>query len=458
MQLGVIQKLISVFETVFHQLGARASMETIERLAVIVHKVMTFQSRSYHTLNHVFGLLNPADPIQSLAALYHDVVYYQVDMGILPEVRAVIAPYIQERNGEVYLADNVAATDELFALTLAVFDFKLGQRLTPFTGLNEFLSALMLNEGLAAYLSVKDLLHVTVCIEATIPFRRADHFEQCEARLRALNEPLRLALTPAEIETALTRAVTFANKDVESFARADIGQFLDDTWKLMPEMNAQLRERGVYTVRDYRQALQKAEAFMSVLNPDAVFHRYRDVPAEDIYQQMQHRAQVNVTLSREYLRIKLLAVAIIEALAEETGGEAPLSLFMGDLPQAGALRMQLYDFLPKLPPPAWVDSNDMIYRLLEVGRVSEIDFDLKNSPLSLFVYKSLPPARLEQLFALAKTMFNGQLTHHDFLADIEQPVLAAIAKACAAMVVTRREKLLAYARQTNWSPQQTTTN
>jgi hypothetical protein len=211
-------------------------------------------------------------------------------------------------------------------------------------------------------------------------------------------------------------------------------------------------------MRDYRQALQKAEAFMSALNPDTVFHRYRDAPTEDVYRQMRHRAQVNVALGCEYLRVKLLAVAIMEALAEETGGEAPLSLFMGDLPQAGVRTMQLYDFLPKLPPPAWVDSNDMIYRLLEVGRVSEIDFDLKNSPLSVFIYKCLPPEQQRQLFERAKAMFDGQLTYRDFLAAVGQPVVAAIAKACAAMVVTRREKLLAYAGQTNWSPQHTTTN
>jgi hypothetical protein len=459
MQLGMIQKLITVFETVFHQLGARASLETIERLAVTVHKVMTTQSRSYHTLNHVFGLLNPADPIQSLAALYHDIVYYQVDMGILSEVRAVIAPYIQERNGEVYLTENVAASDELFALTLAVFDFKLGQRLAPFAGLNEFLSALMSNEGLADYLPVKDLLHVTVCIEATIPFREAgahgqNYFDQLETRLQTINEQHQLGLSHTEIETMLTRAVLFANKDVESFAHADVGQFLDDTWKLMPETNAALRVRGVYAIRDYRQALQKSEAFLSALNPETVFHRYRAAPPETVYRQMAQRAHENVTLGRAYLRIKLLAVAILEALAEETGGEAPMSLFLGDLPHVGERAMQLYDFLPKAPLPAWVDDDNMIYKLLEVGRMSESEFDLKNSPLSLFIYKSLPPARIQQLFELAKAMFNGRLTPRDFLAAVEQPIVAAIAKACATMVKTRREKLLAYAGQTNWSSHQ----
>ena len=444
MQLGMIQKLITIFDEAFRQLRAHVSAGQLEHLAVTVHKAMTFQSRIYHTLDHVFSFLDTADPIRSLAALYHDIIYYQVDAGILPEIRAVIAPYIREEQNDIYIADHVPDADRLFALTLAVFDFKAGHKLSLTAGLNEFLSALLMNEGLAGLMSEKDLLSMTVCIEATIPFRGQGHWAALEQRLRAINERFALAWTAADIEAALKRAVLFANKDVESFADDDVGRYLDGTWKLMPETNTALRVQGTYLIRDYRQALQKVEAFLSVLNPNVIFSRYRDVPAADAYAHMAQRAHVNTTIGRDYLRIKLVTTATLEALAEATGGEAPLSLFMGDLPQLGERAMRLEDFLPTLNKPAWIEPDDMVYALLETGRMSETDFDLKNAPLTLFLYKSLTPSQRNHLFDLARQMFAGQLPPSDFLTAIEHPTLAAVAQACAAMVFTRKEKLMAY--------------
>ena len=50
----------------------------------------------------------------------------------------------------------------------------------------------------------------------------------------------------------------------------------------------------------------------------------------------------------EYLRVKLVAQAILEALAELTGGDAPLTLFMGDLPHEGVAPPRLEDYCRRL--------------------------------------------------------------------------------------------------------------
>ena len=97
-------------------------------------------------------------------------------------------------------------------------------------------------------------------------------------------------------------------------------------------------------------------------------------------EQMVQRAGRNIETAREYLRIKLVAQAILEALAELTGGDAPLTLFMGDLPHEGARPQRLEDFLPDTPIPGWVEVETPVYKLLAAGRRGELGFDLKTAP------------------------------------------------------------------------------
>ena len=92
--------------------------------------------------------------------------------------------------------------------------------------------------------------------------------------------------------------------------------------------------------------------------------------------------------------------------------------------------------------PAWVDADSDLYRLLAVGRVSEASFDIKNSPLALFLYKSLRPEQIQSLLAAAREMFAGRLPPEAFLAQVDSGVVAAVARACAVLVYTRRDKLL----------------
>jgi len=61
----------------------------------------------------------------------------------------------------------------------------------------------------------------------------------------------------AEIEDTIVGAVVFANRDVDSFAEKDASVFLDGTWKLLPETNVALRSGRIYSIKDYRLALQK---------------------------------------------------------------------------------------------------------------------------------------------------------------------------------------------------------
>src|SRR5262249_51744225 len=148
--------------------------------------------------------------------------------------------------------------------------------------------------------------------------------------------------------------------------------------------------------------------------------------------------------AREYLKLKILATLIIEALAKATGGDAPFSLFLGDIPREGVSIKRLEYFLPDIDAPAWVDHNSIIYHLLEAGRSCETSFDMKNSPLSLFLYKAMPPEKIAATLLRAQEFYDGRLSAHDFLMELDPEVVQPIARASSIMVFTRRQALLAY--------------
>jgi hypothetical protein len=447
MLVGTIQKLIALFNEAFQELDVDVPLDKLERLAVRVHSAMTVQTRIFHTLEHVFNFVDPANPIRTLAALYHDIVYYQVDMGFSPEVYTIISPYIRRKDNNFYVADKIAPGDRVIWLTLDAFDLRPGQLLSSVDALNEFLSAVVMNKELEGIIVEKDLLRMTLCIEATIPFRGRNengesHFEVLERRLHHIAEKYDIDLTTTEIETAVKMAVIFSNKDIENFSERDPARFLDNTWRLLPETNVALRAHSVYSIKAYRHALSRMEGFLNDLNPDDVFNRYRGAPPEEEYDHMVQCARRNIVTAREYLRIKLLASATLEALAEVTGGDAPMSLFMGDVPKEATSLKRIENYLPEVKPGPWVDRSSIIYRLLESGRASESGFDTKNSPLALFIYKSLEPDKLSHALDLAKGMFADTVTPEAFLAGVEPFIIVAISRASAQMVFTRREVLL----------------
>jgi len=95
--------------------------------------------------------------------------------------------------------------------------------------------------------------------------------------------------------------VRVANGDVRNFAEEDPASFLDETWKLLPEMNPALQS-GSYTIRQYRTALCKMEGFLSALAPRRVFHQWRGVPDDATYRAWLTAAGINLDVAVRYLR------------------------------------------------------------------------------------------------------------------------------------------------------------
>jgi hypothetical protein len=449
MPSGTIHRSIHLLRAALEDLGAQVPLREMERLAIMINEAMTAGARSFHTPEHVFDLVDPGNPHTTLAALFHDLVYYQVDLGFIPQIAEAVQASIETRDGQLWLPPNRPSEDRSLAICMAIFGFRPGEQLSPFGGMNEFLSALVMHRKLSGVLRDRDLIPATACIEATIPFRKPDKdgrtpAEQLEVRLRKASEELRLGLSQKTIEQTVQWAVTFANRDVANFSEKEVTRFLDNTWKLLPETNPSLRTQGVYSIKSYRVALQKMNGFLRALDPATIFAHYHGAPPTGEYREMVARGERNVVTAREYLGIKLLTAAVLEALAEISGGDTPVSLFMGDI---GAQKKgnKLEDYLPEYTPPAGTRLDQTLYDLLAHGRASASSFDLQNSPLSLYIYLHLGADGFRDFLEAAQKMFSGSLSPRAFLDSLPGEMVAAVAEGCAQMAFTRSEELFRYA-------------
>lgn len=442
MAQGMIHRLLALFMDAAEGMGLRCECAELERLAVTVHRVMSYQSRQFHTLEHVFGFLGAADHETTLAAAFHDLIYYQVDDGLPPDLGSLLEPYLERDSAGIRLAPPGPSGDPAYGDCLAVFGFRPGQALQPFTGLNEFLSALVMMKVLENLTPRGTRIAIAACIEASIPFRGVDAQgrgvgEALEARLAALGNVDGIA-------AMIHRAVAFANADVKDFAMADPGLFLSNTWKLLPESNPALRQKGAFLVREYRIALSKMLGFFRSLHPDRIYREYRGVPEPAALARLREAAGRNLECADAYLRAKLVAVALIEAVSEVSGGDAPMALFMGDIPQGGVDVESLVSFLPPVSAPPWIRADDAVYRLLKDGRLAESPFDLRNSPLTLHLHNRLPPEAWEARLEASEAYFAGRLSAEGMILGFDPAVRADFFRACGHMIPTRRAVLEAW--------------
>src|SRR3954462_12579580 len=136
-----VHEIVNALWNALHTLGTSADTRDIERWGFSIHAALSAAGREFHNHDHVVDLLADGDPLEVIAALYHDAVYIQVDQGPPRSMRDEIAPLLaQGADGWRILP---GAAGPLTGDVLAVFDRKVGEIVTPTTGLNEFASALV---------------------------------------------------------------------------------------------------------------------------------------------------------------------------------------------------------------------------------------------------------------------------------------------------------------------------
>ena len=446
---GTIHRTVFLLKEALESMSVRMRISNIERISLMVNKAMSSQARSFHTSEHIFNLADADKPIQTLAALFHDIVYFHIDKGFIEEIEMLLDPYIVVKADSVFLKKKIPNEDEAITLNLAIFGFKAGDELPAFGGMNEFLSSVVMAKALQGTIDTESVLKVAACIEATIPFRGPDETgkspaEILFARLEVINKDRSIGVTDEELVEAVKESVIFANRDVENFAENRVALFLDNTWKLLPETNPSLRTTGIFTVLNYRIALQKMEGFLGFLDPDRIFSCFRSVPLPKVYDKLVKRATRNVIAARDYLGIKLLTTGILEAIAMISGGDAPIALFMGDVSD----KEEIAKFENMLPVNGKKGSMSSTIRdLLAQGRNSSTDFDLKNSPLANYLYSNLTMKTYGDYLQNAKAMFDNKMKPKKFLDNLPKKLILPVVKACSEMAFTRRKSLSDYIQQ-----------
>lgn len=446
MTIATINRFISLFSDAFANLSVQVPVADLERLAMLIHHSMDHGRRTYHTSTHVLDMCEGMNPRQVLAILFHDIVYYQLDDGYPKLADALLEPVVRVDRDilEVRLIDG---SDKGYTLCTGLFGFKAGQALPLYNGMNEFLSAVVATRTLEPYLPLKDIIAIVACIEATIPFRMAsaagrDTLDVLADRVSAVSQALGLRLAAAEIDRMVTDAAVMANRDMASFSEADPGRFLSTTWLLIEESNAPLAAVGIYSIQEYRGALSRMEKFLGSLNSDSIFQSYRGTPGEVEFGVLRAAARRNVEFACRYLRMKIVGIALVEALALATGGDCPVSMLLGDIRSPYGKPDRVEDFLPPVPTDE-ANLDTQLLEVLEKGRAIESASDLTDSPIAAFSYRSLGAEGAELALEQAKKMFVGELTARAFLGGQDREMVRALTRACARIALSRTDALLA---------------
>jgi hypothetical protein len=438
MAIATINRFIALFADAFKALSTDVPMADVEGLAMLIHHSMDQGRRVYHTSTHVFDVCAGMNPRQVLAALFHDLVYYQVDGGF-PRLATALLEGVVRIEKDALVLTAIEEGDAGLALCADLFGFKAGQTLPLYGGLNELLSAVVATRLLHRHLPLPDLIAIVACIEATIPFRGRNATDVLADRVRDVSRASGMPAAESEIANVVTDAVVLANRDVGSFSEAEPATFLATTWLLIEETNAPLAAVGVYSIREYRHALSRMEQFLGALDPDHVFHRYHDTPGEAELAALAAAARRNLAFAGDYLGAKIVAIAIVEALALVTGGDCPVSMFLGDIRSPYGRPDRVEDFLPPLSSTAPVDSKLM--GVLEKGRARESSSDLSTSPLTAFIYRWLGPDDVRHALLRAKQMFAGELAALDFLTGLDRAMVRAVTQACGRIALSRSHAL-----------------
>jgi len=431
------------------QLGGRVDLPKLEQIAELIIQTMRGPWRYFHTSEHIFEVGGSVDPIEVLAALFHDLVYVQVDQGVSFNISSALSPFVKEVRSQLVIRDETELPDDaMYQLVASVFGFIPGKALSPFAGQNEFLSGVIAAKCLEDFLPPSTIAEIVACIEATIPFRPVSPrgltaIELLYQRLISANRDFNFGWSDAQTVGIVKRAVRLANRDVENFASPNSSNFLDNTWNLMPETNHELTNVNSYTVGGYRRSLQKMEGFLNFLKPELVFQQFMQEPDDEAYANLIARTRKNIAVAKLYLGIKLITIALLEALSYRLGRDIPLSTMMGELRAPGFPTSVLEDYLPnkQIAYPLESQLQREVLDLLEIGRNQESPYDIKNSPVSTFIIKSIGFAETEKFLKKAHEFFAGHISSEEFLSYCAPDVIDTITAGVMKLFDSRKRAL-----------------
>lgn len=427
-------------------LGGDAASPRLVDMAELVIQSMSGPWRSFHTPEHIFEVGAGGAPVEVVAALFHDVVYVQVDSGIPVNLARHLAPFVRENAQGLVIDPMDDAPAEDLELVMTLFGFERGQVLPLVAGLNEFLSALLAVRVLEGVLPKAVCAQIAACIEATVPFRSVQpDGKSCSQglleRLTLANKNHALGLDDASCMETVRMGVRVANRDIGNFASEHPREFLNNTWNLIPETHHDLANIHTYTVKGYRISLQKMEGFLGFLQPPAVFRQFAQEPSDPEHQRRLGLTSRNLEVARLYVRLKLLSIALLESLSQSLGEQVALSSIMGKLPGKVDFPIQFENYLPRIasPYPAQNEHELIVMDLLETGRSADSVHDARHSPVASYLVKSMGILVCMQLLEQARGFFAGKLSGEALLSHAPPDVVQGLRGAMAQVFERRAE-------------------
>jgi hypothetical protein len=423
------------------KLSNRATPLDYERLAVLLHDVMSARWRSYHTTAHLFDVCSRLkDPIEVLAALGHDLVYVQVDRRIHPRLEPELAEFTLIEDFKITRVNPSSGPEPWLPSLFEIFGIDPSQRINPLGGGNELLSAIAWCRLLQPWLNTEQILEIAICIEGTIPFRPvAGPSDSPHLRLR---QRLQDRLPSLDWNPLIARSVRLAHSDIYGFGFQPLGDFLDNTWLLILEGNP-IFKNPVYNARQYREALGRIDGFFRNLKAESVFSHDGSPGSVRIYNRSIEGARRNLQQGAEYVEAKMLALSFFEALGLATGGEGPLLLFFGaPLHVKGRTRFPIEGLL-RWKGTRKAPKKDPILKLLSQGRSEGGEgFDISRSPVAAELRARLSSKEFQELTQARLRFEKGELGPEEYLRLFPKELSRTILEAVVRIAESRKAELL----------------
>src|SRR5882724_4369969 len=129
-----VHEIVNALWRALRDLGSPATAGEVERWGFSIHAALSASGREFHNHDHVIDLITGSEPLEVIAALYHDAVYIQVDHGPPRSMRDELSSVLAQgaEGWRVLPAATGGATGDV----LHVFDRRAGDVVTSTTGLN----------------------------------------------------------------------------------------------------------------------------------------------------------------------------------------------------------------------------------------------------------------------------------------------------------------------------------
>jgi len=230
-----------------------------------------------------------------------------------------------------------------------------------------------------------------------------------------------------------------SNQDVCSFYSKDFGEFISGTWNLILENNP-IFKNPLYTVIDYRKALQKVRGFFSILKAENVVHEWGNQPTHSQCVEMKNQVATNLSHAILYLDLKLIEITLLEVFAISTGGDAPFFLLIGEN-SSGSIQAPIERYFPEIKKRVNQEMNEVVFEVLKKGRKAKSSFDFNHSPIAAFLYENMTAEEVKTLIMKAQEFHEAKLSSEQFINSFRKELLQPITNGLSEISWSRKLKI-----------------